>query len=107
MSLLHLDIAERFSPHLGGRFRADGDWSGQEFREEILEPAFREYDKIVVHLDSIEGYTSSFFEEAFGGLVREHGYTYVAGRIRFVAAQRDYLVPQIVQWMKKADGSRK
>lgn len=70
-----LDIAKDFSAAPAGRYRTDGDFSGEAFREDFLVPALNEADEIVVLMDGTEGYGSSFLDEAFGGLVRQHGIT--------------------------------
>ena len=67
-STIHL--ARNFSRFPGGRYRTDGPYSGQQFREEHLEPALRDHDQVVVILDEAVGLPASFLEEAFGGLVR-------------------------------------
>lgn len=53
-----------------GRYREDGPYSGQVFREDILIPALKENDKVIIDLSGVEGYGSSFLEEVFGGLIR-------------------------------------
>lgn len=57
----------------GGRYRSDGPWSAQEYREDVLEPAFRDGwqrgEAPFVVLDGCAGFTASWLEEAFGGLV--------------------------------------
>ena len=63
-------IGEEFSRYPGPRFRRLGDFSGEEFRDDVLIPLLRENDKVVLHLDGVAGYGSSFFEEAFGGAIR-------------------------------------
>lgn len=67
-------VAEAFSPYLGGRYRSDGPWSGEEFRDDVLVPHIRDAiankDSITVVLDGVAGVPSSFLEEAFGGLLR-------------------------------------
>jgi len=100
-SALHIDIGKEFSKILGPRFRRDGEFSGEEFREKFLEPNISAYQTIVIHLDSLSGYTPSFFEEAFGGLVRKHGES-VLPKIEFDAIDRRYLVPIIRAWMGEA-----
>lgn len=61
----------------GGRFRSDGPYSGEWFREEILRPALataiRQNEQLEVELDGTSGYGSSFLEESFGGLIRKRG----------------------------------
>lgn len=74
---IRIQVAKQFSPTPGARYRDDGDWSGQQFREELLEPAYREVartgGRVIVNLDDCEGFATSFLEEAFGGLVRKVG----------------------------------
>lgn len=70
-----IKIAEDFTKFPAGRFFTDGDFSGERFREDFLTPALKEYDKVVLLLDGVKGYGSSFLEEAFGGLVREKYFT--------------------------------
>jgi hypothetical protein len=101
MRTAHIDIGRDFSKTTSGRYRKDALHSGEEFLEKILLPAYRNSDLVVVALDSLEGFSASFFEEAFGGLVRREG-AVVLGRIKFDAVDRAYLVPQIQTWMKEA-----
>ena len=56
-----------------GRYREDGPFSGQVFREDFLIPALKENDSVVIDLSGVEGYGSSFLEETFGGLIRSEG----------------------------------
>ena len=55
-----------------GRYRKDSQYSGEVFREEHLTPALKDssIDRVIVDLAGVEGYGSSFLEEAFGGLIR-------------------------------------
>ena len=102
MSVIHIDIGKDFAKHLGARYRSDGKNSGQEFREDVLAPAFEANEMVVLELDSIGGYSASFMEEAFGGLVRQFGLESVNAKLRFDALDRAYLVPIIQQWMREA-----
>jgi len=70
-----ITIAEDYSDTPLGRFPEDGDFNGTRFREEFLCPALRREEKVVVVIDGVEGYGSSFLEEAFGGLVRKGYFT--------------------------------
>ncbi|MBB5190102.1 hypothetical protein HNQ50_000812 [Silvimonas terrae] len=71
MSTQMISIARDFSPYPAGRYAADGPHSGQAFREQLLLPALAAArSEVVVELDGVLGYGSSFLEEAFGGLVR-------------------------------------
>lgn len=68
-------IARDFSRYPGGRYKDDGEFSGEAFRDDLLVPALRDAQQnhtiVVVEIDGAAGYPASFLEEAFGGLVRE------------------------------------
>ncbi len=75
---MRISIAKDFSDVPAGRYYADGEWTGQKFREKVLIPALEKADKenpVIVDINEAEGYGSSFLEEAFGGLIREENYT--------------------------------
>lgn len=65
-----INVASQFSPFPAGRFRSDGEFSGERFRDELLRPALERDTEVTVVLAGTKGYGSSFLEEAFGGLVR-------------------------------------
>ncbi|QOZ13239.1 DUF4325 domain-containing protein [Bradyrhizobium sp. CCBAU 51765] len=69
-----LSIANDYSASPAGRYPADGPFNGERFRDQVLAPALRDAiskkQKLVVDLDGAFSYSSSFLEEAFGGLVR-------------------------------------
>lgn len=65
-----INIAKDFSRYPSGRVVSDGPNSGEKFREKFLIPALQKSETVVVILDGVRGYPSSFTEEAFGGLVR-------------------------------------
>jgi hypothetical protein len=64
-----------FSKVPSGRYPKDGPDNGQFFRQKFLVPALRQFERIKVRLDGAAGFPSSFLDEAFGGLVREEGYS--------------------------------
>ncbi len=70
-----INVANDFSKFPGGRFKTDGSYSGERFRDEILLKKLQTQKRVIVELDGTLGYGSSFLEEAFGGLVRECGFT--------------------------------
>ncbi|AYP29020.1 hypothetical protein AS1_40 [Marinobacter phage AS1] len=60
-----------FTEFPGPRYAKLGPYSGEEFRQKVLEPAIKEAGTdLEIDLDGTFGYGSSFLEEAFGGLVR-------------------------------------
>lgn len=84
-----IKIATDYSDTPVGRFPEDGEYNGTRFREEFLRPALSEEDKVRVDIDGVEGYGSSFLEEAFGGLVRKGYFTVPELRKRLEIAYED------------------
>ncbi|MBT3399664.1 MAG: STAS-like domain-containing protein [Rhodospirillaceae bacterium] len=70
-----IHISEDFTDVPGPRFRHEGDFSGEQFRQDFLVPTLRIGEKTVIDLNDTEGYGSSFLEEAFGGLIREEHFS--------------------------------
>lgn len=74
-----ISIANDFSKFPAGRYREDGPYPGESFREEVLIPALRKAIHsnyiLVVNIDGTMGFGSSFLEEAFGGLIRSRAFS--------------------------------
>lgn len=78
MTDIHFNIAEDFSPYTGGRHSKDGSHSGEALRSKIVEllnQSRKSGGRVIISLDGAIGYGASFLEEAFGGLVREAGFS--------------------------------
>ncbi|MGL4237064.1 STAS-like domain-containing protein [Tabrizicola sp.] len=69
-----INVATEFSKFPSGRDDADGPFNGTKFRKELLLPrlqeAMQKKVKLVVELDGVLSFGSSFLEESFGGLIR-------------------------------------
>lgn len=65
-----INVAKDFSCFPSGRWKVNGETSGQGLRERLLEPELRAGNEIMVDLDGTMGFSSAFLEEAFGGIVR-------------------------------------
>jgi hypothetical protein len=72
---LYMSIANEFSPYPAGRDENDGKFNGTKFRRDFLLPRVREAisenKKLVISLEGMKSFGSSFLEEAFGGLIRK------------------------------------
>lgn len=79
MGNIVINIAKDYSRCPGARYESEGDYSGERFRKEILLPKLKEAIsagvKLEVILDGSAGYSTSFIEESFGGLIRSDGLT--------------------------------
>ena len=79
MGNIVLNIAKDYTRCPGARYEREGDYSGERFREDFLAPMLKEAIKagvkLEVILDGSAGYSTSFIEESFGGLIRTNHYT--------------------------------
>lgn len=106
MKTITISLATQFSCTPGARHRTDGAYSGEEFRETFLEPHFKDPkdDTILeVILDGVEGYATSFLEEAFGGLARVYGKEECFKKLKFVSKEDELLIDEIKSYIEKSD----
>lgn len=96
-----------FSKTPGSRYREEGPYSGEEFREGVLEPKFEEAlksnHKIIVNLDGTIGYGTSWLEEVFGGLARKYGREKVNKIIELISEEEPYLIEDIKGYINNAN----
>lgn len=104
--MIIINIAKDFTDAPGGRNISDGEYSGEKFRTDILEPAFEKKDAIIkVELDGTFGFPPSFLEEAFGGLVRTNRWTKdeILKRLEFISEEDPSLPDKIKIYIRNAD----
>ena len=104
--LVILRIADEFSLLPGPRFRKEGPNSAEQFREELLIPRFKEADSndqiLLVDLDGVIGYATSFLEDSFGSLAREFGIECVLSRLSFKSTDEPYLEDDIRRYIRES-----
>lgn len=103
-----IKVAKDFTAYPFGRYRSEGEYSGESFREDILLPAIKA-GKVEVDLDDVlGGLGSSFLEEVFGGLVRS-GYTPDQLRLvlNIISNEDQTLVMKSWEYVDRAFKSRK
>lgn len=69
-----ISVAKDFTATPFGRYRSDGEESGEVFREDFLRPALTA-GNVELDIDGVDGLPSSFWEEVMGGIVR-HGFSF-------------------------------
>jgi len=103
---IQLSIAKDFSETPGPRSREEGEFSGDEFREVLLEPKFLEArqanEQLLVDLDGTAGYATSFLEAAFGGLAREYEPSEVLKLIRLACTDEPSLIEEVQKYIREA-----
>ena len=101
-----INIAKDFTRAPGPRYIIEGDYSGELFRKNFLEPLFidpSDQSKIFIDLDGTIGYGTSFLEEAFGGIVRVTGdYNRCNARFEFKSEEEQRVLAKIKEYMKDA-----
>ena len=107
MSIQSLKIARDFSRHPAGRYKSVVPFSGELCRQKFLVPRLTKGERLEVELDGTRGYGSSFLEEAFGGLVREEGFSGKQLRTTLVLKSSDStLVDEIWSYIDDADSQK-
>lgn len=81
MTTKTIDFASEYTCFPGGRYRQDGPYSGEEFRERFLEPFFESSDRIIVDINRVIGIPYSFIDEAFGKLASKFGADIVRAKL--------------------------
>lgn len=69
--MITVSVAKDFNRYPAGRYKRNGETSGEAFRERFLEEPLKNGEHVTVDFDGTVGYGSSFLEEAFGGAVRK------------------------------------
>lgn len=96
-----------FSRTPGTRHTVEGLFSGEDFRNEVMDTAFKDalnsHVKLTVDLDNTIGYGTSWLEEVFGGLARSEGAQKVADTLIFISNEEPYLIDDIKGYIKDAE----
>jgi hypothetical protein len=103
-AMIKIQISSDYSKTPGARKIKDGDSSGEDFRVRCLEQYFEagNDEKIEINLDGVEGYSTAFLEEVFGGLSRKYGSERVMRKISIVSTEEPLLIDEINEYIKKA-----
>lgn len=98
-----ISVARDFSRTPGGRLRAQGPYSGEAFRDDLLLPRMRASSQgLVVNLDGVMGYSMGFLEEAFGGAARVLGRTPVETSLSFVYTDDPSVLEEVWGFIRDA-----
>ncbi len=106
--MITISIAKDFSRIPGARFPEEGDYSGQEFRNNVLLPklkyAISAHEKLKVILDGTAGLGTSFLEESFGGLIRIDNISYsdIMNTIVLISDEDEDYIEEINQYLSEA-----
>ena len=109
--MIVINISKDFTDTPGARYKSEGEYSGELFRETILIPKYVEAiaskRQLKIELDGGYGYATSFLEESFGGLAREYDIQEVLRTLVFESNDEPGLINEITEYIKKARQERK
>jgi hypothetical protein len=101
-----IQVAKDFSDTPGPRLREEGEYSGEEFLEKLLLPAYQQVvadgGTLLIDLDGTEGYATSFLEAAFGELARKFPPSEVLANIVFKSDDEPYLIEEVKRYITDA-----
>lgn len=101
-----INVATDFYKRPAGRFKKDGSYSGEAFRDDVLTPklkALSENERLIIDFSEVSMSASSFLEEAFGGLVRG-GFTSreLEQKIKIVAHNNPAIPEKVWEYIRSA-----
>ena len=104
---IYVSVADDFSRTPGARFRKDGPFSAEEFMETLVVPKFEEARrlgvKLVMDLDGVAGYATSFLQGTFGNLAAHYGTREVLNTVEVISNDDPYLLKYIDRYIKEAN----
>lgn len=106
---MEYSIAKQYTDLPGGRYRLNGSFSGEEFRDDILikllEKCIKNEEELIINLDGVYGFPPSFLEETFGGLIRCCNYTEKELRrtLKFISKDEPALISDIFSYIEDAE----
>lgn len=105
--MVKIKLSTDFSTTPGGRQIAEGDYSGEQFRDELLLEKYEEAEQgntlLEVDFDGCYGVGTSFLEEAFGGLVRKYHKHGILKRLVIVALEDETIPGNIKKYVEEAE----
>jgi hypothetical protein len=97
-----INVAKDFSETPGGRYKTDGPFSGEAFKEILkpkLEEAISKNVPLEIDLDGGFGYTHCFLDEAFGWIGNEYQDKPLINSIRIKSEDEPHLIDDIFSYI--------
>lgn len=106
MSNKMINFVEEFTDMPAGRYREDGRFSGEVFRDDLLVPALKNNSIVTLDLSNAYGFGSSFLEEAFGGIIRNKSFTLedLKKKLKIICNDDPMTIEQIWLYVEDANG---
>lgn len=108
---MEIIISSDFTDAPGPRFRKQGDFSGEQFREDILIPKFKEAitkkEKLTINFDGTFGYPTSFLEEVFGGLKEKFNKNLILKNLILISDDEKSIIEEIKGYIESDERQTK
>ena len=108
---MEIIICKDFTDAPGPRFKCQGDFSGEEFREGLLiskfEESVRNGEKLIINFDGTFGYPTSFLEEAFGGLKEKYDKKLILKTLDFISNDEIGLIDEVKGYIESDERKTK
>lgn len=109
--MIKIKISTEFSATPSGRTREEGEFSGEEFRDNLLIKKYKEAEEkneiLEIDFDDGYGFGTSFLEEAFGGMVRKYHIHGALERMRFISEEDETIPEYVEKYIKDAEAKDK
>ena len=104
-----IKISEEFSRFPGARNYSDGNYSGEEFFDKILDSRFAQAlaakSKLTVDLDGTEGYATSFLDEAFTRLAKKYTVRETLNNLIIISNEEPEWIDEIKTYISETGNS--
>lgn len=100
-----IQVAKDFALLPAGRYKMDGSYTGEHFREILVKLLSQPERFIEVNFDGVLGAGSSFLEEAFAGLIRNNIISKqdFKKRIRIIANDNPEIAEKIYRYIEEVN----
>ena len=97
-----INVANDFAILPAGRYKTDGSYTGEHFRELLENSLNQSNDIIQIDFDGVLGAGSSFLDESFAGLIRNKIISKqdFGQRIRIVSTQNPDIAEKIMRYIQ-------
>jgi len=95
-------FTEEFTKYPGGRHKKDGPYSGEQFREEVLEPMFASGGGIEIDMTGVLGVPASFIDESFAEIAKKYGKEKFLATIKVFSNDNANIFAEVMLFVEKA-----
>lgn len=104
-----INFKDEYTDAPGGRYMSEGKFSGEHFREVLLQTrylqAVNNNELLIINMDGCYGFPAIFLSESFGGLAKQLNNPLIMDNIEIIYSDepcmRDKICKYIEEYLKK------